>query len=508
MFNRLKNTLYAGLIVAGALGFSYLSGCSQPVEPIKQNQKPIASFIASPKSGTAPLNVSFDGGNSRDPDGTISKYIWEFGDGNTDSTTGAQVNYNYTNAGNYASKLSVRDNQGMNSDKALENIVVDSAVIVNQKPVAQFTTTPTSGNVPLTVNFNGNGSYDSDGTISKYIWELDDGNTDSTSGAQVNYIYQTAGNKTAGLTVEDNQGARSAKTLTNIVINAIPSNQIAFWSNKDAGTGELYSADLVGDSSTTNTRRLTFNQVNDISPYFSPDGTKIVFASNRADATGDGYLDTVLWIMEANGSNPKRITPDGLMYASWPFWAQNNKIYFNYADMDSSFNITSQGIAVINPDGTGFEKLISEQGHNWLCGRPTVSPDGSKMAFVTDRDNNLEIYDANIDGTNQRNLTNSSFADDQPMFSPDGNELLFISNRGNGSLDILVMNADGSNVRSVTNNLGVEVDPVWSSDGKYILFAHDADLSDPRIYIASSDGKSWKQLTSITSRYPAWRPKP
>ena len=70
------------------------------------------------------------------------------------------------------------------------------------------------------------------------------------------------------------------------------------------------------------------------------------------------------------------------------------------------------------------------------------------------------------------------------------------------------MNADGSNVRSVTNNLGVEVDPVWSSDGKYILFAHDADLSDPRIYIASSDGKSWKQLTSITSRYPAWRPKP
>src|SRR3989344_690567 len=144
MLNRLKNTLYAGLIAAGALGFSYFGGCSQPVEPIKQNQKPVASFIASPKTGIAPLNVNFDGRNSRDPDGTISKYIWEFGDGNTDSTSGIKVNYNYNTYGNYASKLSVRDNQGMNSDKALENIVVDSAIVLNQKPIAQFTATPTS----------------------------------------------------------------------------------------------------------------------------------------------------------------------------------------------------------------------------------------------------------------------------------------------------------------------------------------------------------------------------
>ncbi|MEO1655574.1 MAG: PKD domain-containing protein, partial [Bacteroidota bacterium] len=74
------------------------------------NQDPVASFQASPTSGTAPLNVNFDASASSDPDGTIVTYAWDFGDGN--SATGVNANNTYSAPGSYTAKLTVTDNEG------------------------------------------------------------------------------------------------------------------------------------------------------------------------------------------------------------------------------------------------------------------------------------------------------------------------------------------------------------------------------------------------------------
>jgi PKD repeat protein len=90
---------------------------------------------------------------------------------------------------------------------------------VNQAPTASFTATPTSGQAPLAVAFNGASSSDPDGTISSFAWVFGDGATGS--GVSPSHTYSTAGAYTARLTVTDNQGA-TGTTTASITVNAAP----------------------------------------------------------------------------------------------------------------------------------------------------------------------------------------------------------------------------------------------------------------------------------------------
>ncbi|HYA30441.1 MAG TPA: PKD domain-containing protein, partial [Acidobacteriota bacterium] len=74
------------------------------------NQSPVATLSAAPASGVAPLNVTFDGGNSTDADGNIVSYAWTFGDGA--SASGVSTNHTYGTPGSYTARLTVTDNLG------------------------------------------------------------------------------------------------------------------------------------------------------------------------------------------------------------------------------------------------------------------------------------------------------------------------------------------------------------------------------------------------------------
>src|SRR5262245_49179084 len=92
----------------------------------------------------------------------------------------------------------------------------------------------------------------------------------------------------------------------------------------------------------------------------------------------------------------------------------------------------------------------SARGHSDLQGTATPIGDGSgKIAFVSARDENFEIYAMDADGNNERNLTNKRGNDWAPAWSPDGTQIAFISDR-DGSWDIFLMNADGSNQHNLT----------------------------------------------------------
>lgn len=93
------------------------------------NLNPIASFTVTPNHGTSPLSVDFDSEDSYDPDGTIVKYYWDFGDGQTDSqTTYAVFAHVYTNTQSesktFTAILTVTDDLGA-EDTAVKNITVE-----------------------------------------------------------------------------------------------------------------------------------------------------------------------------------------------------------------------------------------------------------------------------------------------------------------------------------------------------------------------------------------------
>lgn len=87
-----------------------------------RNRPPVAAVSASPRSGAPPLDVEFDAGGSRDPEGGRLTYLWSFGDGVTRQTTSAQTSYTYGIAGSYTAALRVRDPRGAVSDSVTVQI--------------------------------------------------------------------------------------------------------------------------------------------------------------------------------------------------------------------------------------------------------------------------------------------------------------------------------------------------------------------------------------------------
>ena len=126
-----------------------------------------------------------------------------------------------------------------------------------------------------------------------------------------------------------------------------------------------------------------------------------------------------------------------------------------------------------------------------------------KVAFVSDRDGNQEIYSCNSDGSNIVRLTNNPGSDDEPSWSPDRTRIAFISNRA-GSTELYLMNADGSNVVRKTFFGTYAASPTWSPDGTKI--AYTLGGTNISVIDMASGISSLLFDTPGIDVYPAWSP--
>lgn len=139
---------------------------------------------------------------------------------------------------------------------------------------------------------------------------------------------------------------------------------------------------------------------------------------------------------------------------------------------------------------------------------PDWSPDASQLAFSTNRDGDMEVYVMNADGSGATNLSNSPEYDYQPDWSPDGSRIVFSRMLQGSNFEIYVMNADGSGQTRLTDSAGVDFTPSWSPDGRSIAFASDRD-GERDIYVMNADGSGTPvNLTNSDwdERSPEWSP--
>ena len=144
---------------------------------------------------------------------------------------------------------------------------------------------------------------------------------------------------------------------------------------------------------------------------------------------------------------------------------------------------------------------------------PAWSPDGRKLAFVSERDGNAEIYVMNADGSAQENLTRQPASDSHPSWSRDGRKIAFVSRR-DGNSEIYVMNADGSGLRNLTRTPSNDLDPAWSPDGRAIAFVVQkqcvrrpcAPAYETYLYVVNADGSGLRRLMTRPERLfnPSW----
>jgi TolB protein len=140
---------------------------------------------------------------------------------------------------------------------------------------------------------------------------------------------------------------------------------------------------------------------------------------------------------------------------------------------------------------------------------PSVSPDGTRMAFVSSRDGDPEIYVMDIGAGATRRLTHFHREDWGPQWSPDGRHIAFLSGR-EGRTRVFVVRPDGTETRAVSGSAdtGEERDIAWSPDGSALVFVGRSARGQARIWKVALDGSAPVALTDGASKddQPAWSP--
>ncbi len=175
------------------------------------NQPPVANANG-PYSAKINEAIQLSSANSNDPDGTITAYAWDFGDGN--SSTQANPSHSYAKAGSYSITLTVVDDKGA---QASSSTTASISEIGSNLPPQANANGPYSATIGSAVQFSSAGSLDPDGSITAYSWNFGDGN--SSTEANPAHTYAKVGNYTVTLTVTDDQNA-SATDSTSAMINS------------------------------------------------------------------------------------------------------------------------------------------------------------------------------------------------------------------------------------------------------------------------------------------------
>jgi hypothetical protein len=233
---------------------------------------------------------------------------------------------------------------------------------------------------------------------------------------------------------------------------------------------------------------------------------EIVFASNRDsrhnrhhrdDDCGDYYGNFEIYGMRSNGTGVTKLTNHDALDLVPVLSPDKTKVVF-MSNRAGNFDIY-----LMNAHGSNVVTRLTT--HSAFDGFPSWSPDGSKIVFQSTRHGNPEIYSMNANGTGLMRLTNHSSIDTSPVWSPNGLKIAFVSRR-HGNFEIYSMNANGTGVVRLTNHGSEDAFPTWSPDSLKIGFMSTRH-GNADIYSMYADGTIVTRLTthSAIDAEPAWR---
>ncbi len=266
----------------------------------------------------------------------------------------------------------------------------------------------------------------------------------------------------------------------------IAESKIAFVHQKTNGTKEIAVMDYDGYGAKDITRDKSIN----LSPAWSPDGSKICYTSYK-DGNPNLYLLNL-----RTGTQTLLSNLQGLNSA--PSWSPDGR--------QIALTLTKDGNAEIYILEVEKKKLRRLTFNRAIDSSPSWSPSGREIAFTSDRSGSPQIYIMDSDGVNVRRLTFEGSYNASPNWSPRGDKIAYVSRTESG-FDIFTIDVTGENMMRLTQNSGSNEDPSWSPNGFALIFSSTRS-GTKEIYSMFWDGTDPRRLTSGGINYsPAWSPR-
>ncbi|MBI3961756.1 MAG: PD40 domain-containing protein [Deinococcus sp.] len=232
-------------------------------------------------------------------------------------------------------------------------------------------------------------------------------------------------------------------------------------------------------------RQITDHPAFDGHGTWSPDGRRIAFLSERSGSIGIWILD-----LESGAVIPLVVDQPGLtLTICAPSWSPQGRIAFEavrnsdadavtFTGADKTLRHPNVDIFTVAENGSDLERLTDSPGSD---GYPAYSPDGSLIAFDSNRTGEFGIWVMNADGSEQHQIT-SGGDDGFSAWHPSGGWLAFQSNRA-GNPDIWMVNLDGSGLRQLTSDSANDINATFTHDGRFLTFISRRNGGDQDIFL-------------------------
>ncbi|HEU4428661.1 MAG TPA: hypothetical protein VFT98_07895 [Myxococcota bacterium] len=299
-------------------------------------------------------------------------------------------------------------------------------------------------------------------------------------------------------TARPENARRLGKSIADEIVGAltgvpgVSDTEMAYVSSR-IGAKEVFVMDADGDNQRPVTRWSTISTF----PSWAPDSTGLVLTSYR-------YRNRP-WLFVMKRQN----LPSGRLFQSLPDSTRLYRGVYDPSGTKLAIVASVDGVSEIftATNGGALKRLTKDR---YIDVGPTWSPDGRRIAFVSDRTGAPQIYVMSADGGEAKRLTYDGGYNTSPAWSPDGEWIAF-ETRINSQFDIWKIRPEGGPSIPVISHPRSDEHPSWSPDGRLIAFS-STRYGRPDVYVASSAGES-RDLPArrITTRgdntHPAWGPR-